>query len=117
MKVEIIKPKRWWQRTYYRLLEPTKVGNVTIPKDFVTDGASVPRLLWWLLPPTGVYFDEAVLHDYLVRYEVVGTRYAADDYFYREVEQKHGKVFAVVLFTGARFGTIVKDKLGVELVK
>lgn len=38
----------------------------TIPAGFVTDGASVPRPLWWLYPPFGEDYEPAVvLHDYL----------------------------------------------------
>lgn len=40
--------------------------TVIIPAGTISDGATVPRLLWWFLPPWG---DEAtipaVLHDYL----------------------------------------------------
>ena len=39
---------------------------VIIPKGFLTDGASVPRLFWSLLPPWGSYGQAVVLHDYLV---------------------------------------------------
>ena len=39
---------------------------VIIPKGFLTDGASVPRLFWGLLPPWGSYGQAAVLHDYLI---------------------------------------------------
>lgn len=38
---------------------------ITIPSDFDTDLASVPRIFWPLLPPSGAYERAAVLHDYL----------------------------------------------------
>ena len=38
---------------------------VTVPKDFETDFASVPRLFWTILPPDGKYTQAATLHDYL----------------------------------------------------
>jgi len=41
-------------------------GNIiNVPKGFVTDLTSVPRLLWPVLPPHGFYGKAAVLHDYL----------------------------------------------------
>lgn len=40
--------------------------TVKVPKGFVTDGASVPKWLQWLLPPWGAYGQAAVLHDYLL---------------------------------------------------
>ena len=38
---------------------------ITIPKDYIFDGASVPKLLWWLFPPidSGVMGD--LIHDRL----------------------------------------------------
>lgn len=38
---------------------------ITVPKGFETDGASVPRPLWWFLPSWGTYSRAAVVHDYL----------------------------------------------------
>lgn len=41
---------------------------ITVPKGFPTDGASVPRPLWWLWPPFGGDYDQAAaLHDWLYR--------------------------------------------------
>ncbi len=41
--------------------------SVTIPSGYMSDGASVPRLLWWLLPPWGDRATfAALLHDYLL---------------------------------------------------
>lgn len=39
----------------------------TIPKDFITDLASVPRFMWSLYPPFGLHTGPAVAHDYLYR--------------------------------------------------
>lgn len=38
---------------------------VEVPPGFVTDGASVPRVFWALLPAWGRYSRAAVVHDYL----------------------------------------------------
>jgi hypothetical protein len=38
---------------------------VTVPKGFITDGASVPRIFWSIFPPWGVYGQAAIVHDYL----------------------------------------------------
>lgn len=42
--------------------------SVTIPKGFLTDGASVPRPLWSIIPPWGPWGQAAIVHDYLVEY-------------------------------------------------
>ncbi len=39
--------------------------DVLVPDAFETDFASVPRLLWWLVPPLGRYAKATVIHDYL----------------------------------------------------
>ncbi len=62
-----------WQQ--WRIEQPLiyEVGNtgsgniITVPQGFVTDGASVPRPLWWFLPTWGSYSRAAVVHDYLCR--------------------------------------------------
>lgn len=39
--------------------------TITVPKGFVTDLASVPRLLWFKYSPQGRYAYAAIVHDYL----------------------------------------------------
>lgn len=41
------------------------VDCIAIPAGFATDLATVPRILWALLPPHGAYEKAAVLHDWL----------------------------------------------------
>ena len=59
--------KRW------KLIEPfsyyidKKDGIIiTVPKDFISDGASIPRIFWSLIgsPMTGKYIAAAFLHDF-----------------------------------------------------
>jgi hypothetical protein len=67
MNVRIIKPKSIFCRTRYELLSNEKILTHTVNKGFVSDGGTVPRLFWWLIPPVSVYFTDAVLHDYLIK--------------------------------------------------
>lgn len=39
--------------------------EIVVPESFVSDGASVPRLLWALFPPFGRYLEAAIIHDWL----------------------------------------------------
>tara|TARA_R110000744_G_scaffold90984_7_gene176603 strand:- start:385 stop:804 length:420 start_codon:yes stop_codon:yes gene_type:complete len=39
-------------------------GTVTVPRAFISDGASVPRAFWSLYPPFGKYLEAAVVHDW-----------------------------------------------------
>jgi hypothetical protein len=43
----------------------SSLGVITVPKGFITDGASIPRIFWSLLGPFGPYFQAAIVHDYL----------------------------------------------------
>jgi hypothetical protein len=54
------------------LIYVAKSGRVyTVPDGFPTDFASVPRLLWPILPVTDAQYDaSACLHDYVVRHRV-----------------------------------------------
>lgn len=45
----------------------------TVPRGFITDAASIPRVFWPLLPPLGPYTDGAVLHDWLLTSGVVSS--------------------------------------------
>ena len=57
--------------------------RVTIPAGFISDFASIPRILWALLSPTtgllgGDYGKAAVVHDRLYRTKGLSTRFQAD---------------------------------------
>jgi hypothetical protein len=55
-------------------------GTITVPKDFITDGASIPMIFWAILSPFGDYFAAAVVHDYLYSalYDAGFTRRESD---------------------------------------
>lgn len=55
--------------------------TVTVPAGFLTDFASVPKILWNLLPPTGQYGKAAVVHDYLYRTPGLVSKEIADATF------------------------------------
>lgn len=78
---------RFKDRMYY-LLDPIawkpegdqvgKYPSVEVPKGFVTDFASIPRIFWSLLPPDGDYTYPAIIHDYLY-WKQGTTREIADE--------------------------------------
>lgn len=75
--------KRW------KLIEPFRyrIGNrysdniITIPKEFITDFASIPRIFWTIIPPWGKYGKAAVLHDFLYYYNNEYSKEKADKIF------------------------------------
>jgi hypothetical protein len=84
---------------------------ITIPPDFPTDLASVPRLFWALLPPNGVYENAAVVHDWhCVRLAAGDCRISsrdADGLFRRMAREGHaGLVTRWCLWTGVRWGAL-----------
>jgi len=56
---------------HWRVTEPFRfyIGSETsgewvyVPGGYLTDGASVPRLFWNVIPPWGAYGQAAVVHD------------------------------------------------------
>lgn len=53
-------------------------GTITVPKGFITDGASIPQVFWSVLSPFDNYFGAAVIHDYLYTYNIGFNREQAD---------------------------------------
>lgn len=52
-------------RTTFPLIYYGERDTFRVPTGYVTDFASVPRMLQWFAPSTGKYTLAAVLHDYL----------------------------------------------------
>ena len=89
---------------------------ITIPSDFETDLASVPRIFWALLPPVGVYEAAAVLHDALC-VRLAEERETGDpapvgardtDGLFRRVMRECGVGFVTrwVMWVGVRWGAL-----------
>ena len=64
----------------YLLVEPFRVDQTfVVPAGYQTNGANIPRLFWWLIPPfKPKYLPAIIVHDFLCDKE----RYKeADDLF------------------------------------
>lgn len=78
----------------YYLGEKYSDSWVYIPEGYLTDGASVPRIFWGLLPPWGEYGQAAIVHDYLCEFlsitvggvPVSITRKRADEIFHEAMK-------------------------------
>lgn len=55
-----------WELTLPLIWTGTKGDTFTVPPGFVTDFATVPRFMHWLVLPYGAYTRAAVLHDWLL---------------------------------------------------
>jgi hypothetical protein len=96
--------KLWEVREDYR----HDGASVIVPEGFVTDLASVPRILWAIFPPFGRYTEAAVVHDYLYRIEA--DRKEADKEFYYIMRDEGVKKWkAKLMYWAVRlFGGIYK---------
>lgn len=49
----------------FEVAEDCALGGILIPKGFVTDFASVPQMVWWLIPPHGKASMPSIVHDFM----------------------------------------------------
>lgn len=63
----------WLVKNDFKYYVDTDNGQywVKVYENFITDGATVPRLFWSLIPPWGRYGQAAILHDHLLQYNYV----------------------------------------------
>jgi len=98
----------WHQRTQWEVVVPVTLLRFEIPMGFVTDGASVPRVMWWLFPPSGRYMAAALLHDYLLQSGLV-TRAQADHLFLEVMVRMDVATWRrVTMFAAVRVFGIIK---------
>lgn len=54
---------------HWIIMEDVELFGVTVHKGFATDGASVPKVAWWFMHPSGMAFEAAIVHDYRISHE------------------------------------------------
>jgi len=106
LRVEQVDARNW------KLLEPLIyerkgdwfVLRFTAPEGASTDFASVPRIFWWFIAPTGNHARAAVIHDHLYRTGAV-PRFLADAIF-RDAMAASGVGFwkRWIMWAGVRLG-------------
>ena len=68
LRVEALEDGRHWKvldGIEYFVGHESSDWRISVPDGFVTDFASVPRLFWSFVSPTGRHSRAAVVHDYL----------------------------------------------------
>lgn len=55
---------------------PGKGHEITVPAEFITNFASVPRIFWSIIPPVGPLAFPAVVHDYIYTIHPAGRKWA-----------------------------------------
>jgi hypothetical protein len=95
------KPRQWEIMEDYELKVPWHERPLCCPKGFIFDGASVPRVFWPIMSPTGTMFLAGLFHD-------VGYRYNCwFDINYNQRQIDAGKSFFDSQFE--QIGTFVND--------
>ncbi|WP_330178689.1 DUF1353 domain-containing protein [Nocardia sp. NBC_01503] len=117
--VEEVDAVRW--RMQVPLTYRAAADIFIVPVGFVTDFASVPRPLIWLIPRYGTYTRAAILHDYLCEHRPVG-RSDADGIFRRVLREcgvsriQRWMMWAAVRFGGRMAGANAREWLQFLLV-
>ena len=57
LKVTKISERQW------RVLETWRTPYGSVPAGTVSNGANIPRVLWWLMSPAGILFEASIFHD------------------------------------------------------
>jgi len=121
LETEKIGHKLW--RLKRPLLFGLPHGVITVPRNFITDGASCPKILWSLCAPmSGPQVEGAVLHDFLYSMDsdLGFSRKQADEMF-RDTMLAEGtpKWRAQLIYRGVRLGGSKswKAKHSIEKIK
>lgn len=71
----------------YSVVFEYKYKDVTVPKGYITNGADIPRVFWWVFPPNMSDIMEAVVvHDYLCDQ----SEYTKADEYFKELLEASG---------------------------
>jgi len=65
----------------YRIGSEHSRTKIRVHEGFITDFASVPRFLWWLISPWGKYGKATIIHDCIYQHHHIYDRKQADDIF------------------------------------
>lgn len=120
MKIEPMPVNGLFDKRYFRLYEDFKINiiydndkiAVIIPKGFVFNGASVPRLLRYFTQSVGILLEYSLVHNYMYEYGLlklenkkvlpISTRKLADQIFRDSIEKTIGKFTVNIIYYGIR---------------
>ena len=100
---------------------------IRVAKNFLSDFASIPKFIFWLLPWWAKFNKSSILHDWLYKVkQIMGkiiTRQEADDIWYEAMgiefrHHKSGRFVAFIEYWGVRlFGFLSWHKDKIYLIK
>ena len=106
IKVELYQKKNdTWAILLQEIVFSYKGQLYTIPVGFKSDGASLPRFFWRLIghPFDMAYLREAIIHDYLYKYQPC-IRKEADRFFFNLLEDNNLGIKRYFIYWGLRIG-------------
>jgi len=111
-KWELVEPFSFYyeklNKNTYRFEDPDNYNKIVIPKGFITDFASTPRILYPIIPQIGIYNKACIIHDYLYQ-EKIFPRKTCDLYFLQAMKilgvpkWKRNLMFAAVRLFGKKY--------------
>jgi len=96
------RPRRMLVQDFHVLVLTKDRGTlpITVPAGYTFDGASIPRLLWWVFPPSyNASWEAAAVHDWM--YSHLHTQYSksfADEVFYQIMLSQGAHPFVAKVF-------------------
>lgn len=94
-------------RGLYTLTEnfnPGGQNDFGVPRGFITDLYSIPRLAWWKFAPHEYAVEPSIIHDFYLSVEVGPSKKVIDEsFFYLMLEYKVPEDVARVFYTAAAF--------------
>ena len=106
-KIKAVVPELWTKKIgarQWELLQDVEVFGVEIPAGYRFDGATVPRMFWWLLPPAAEGFASALVHDFRhTNPSMFVNRLDADNEFFENLGHEGiGYIRRLLIYIGVR---------------
>lgn len=92
----------------YEILEDVQYRSYVVPKGFISDGATVPKLFWSVFPPVDIYFKSCILHDWLVTKTAMKWKDAADVFYESLLDDGVSKTKALIMSRAVRVWGFLK---------
>lgn len=83
-------------------ISPSDGSTKTIPIGFKSDGCSTPKIIWTLIPPSGIYLRGAILHDWYYRETWLPREYCDEKFLEAMVSLGVGYVLRDTIYENLR---------------
>lgn len=106
LALEYLDGRSWRLLSAFTFGSVTYQGVIAIPAGFETDFASIPRVLWAVLPPTGPYGKAVLVHDAIYRTPAILCSRREGDRVLLEAMEELGVGWWTrqIIYRGVRFG-------------